>query len=717
MLMLVLLQRLAAARAELDWAPLPLTEMLARDGLTGLALGGLIGLCAWLSGPWVGGRRALTAAGAALLPTALRVLVSVGRRGYQDLPGGRFSAVPVAALAVLAAVWILSRALGRRGSALRPVREGLLVGLPCLVAVQLAQLVALTGTPEDKAVGMLGAKALLAVLACLAAGLITGRLLLPGTGRASRALGATLLMGALAWGWLALEPRTADAPPVAAPADAPNVLLVVLDTLRRDQVSAHGVVTGTTPRLDGLAARGVRFEDALSSSNWTVPSHASLFTGSVVLRHGVGGAQRQLRVHPGGDDTPPLPTLAEIMGTNGYETAAIVCNMNVTQAWGFDRGFRRFFEVWRARQGDHDLLGILATRFGLTSQDEGAAAATRGVVAWLESHREAERPWLLFVNLLEAHWPFGTAPEPHRSAYLRPGEPSESVEVLAQDEFTHVWNPGVSRADAEQLWRLALGDIRYQDEQFGHILDALAASGLAQDTLVIVTSDHGEHFGRDGLLGHGQNLDDELLAIPMIMAGPGVPVGVVDDAPASLVDVLPTVLSLAGLPPPPPDPGRTGIPLLGPDRPDDDTLGARARHAGRPAAFLDHPDEFPTLVAEPQAERRWAWSRHGLALGEDLWVEVGAPESEQLPPRLLRRLPDAPPAGSSPPAPTRASVSDPERAALLAELLELYRSRVPHALLRPDDVDTAWDTELLEQLRKLGYVGGDGRRTQTEESR
>jgi len=288
--------------------------------------------------------------------------------------------------------------------------------------------------------------------------------------------------------------------------------------------------------------------------------------------------------------------------------------------------------------------------------------------------------------------------EPNPPRFLREGEPSPSARSLLDHPLAHVYAGGVRAVDADELWRAYLGGVAYQDELLGEVLAALDESGTADDTIVVVTSDHGENFGWHRLLGHGQDLNDDLLRIPLVARGPGLPSGAVDTTPVSLVDLLPTLVALTGGGALPPDPGRIGAVLTGRPRVD---AAERVRVVEKLPLFLDDVLDFQELA--PDGELTWAWGRAGLYRGATKYVEVAGP----VPPELGRRL-SAPEREPRPPHHDgRASLDDPSLMAELSDLLHELRSSWPHAgeaapsAATPDD-----DEELREQLRALGYLGG-----------
>ena len=299
-----------------------------------------------------------------------------------------------------------------------------------------------------------------------------------------------------------------------------NVLLISLDTLRSDRMSAYGAARPTTPRMTALAARGVRFETARAPASSTPPSHMTMLTGASPCTHGVWG------VHV--EDQPPedLRSLAQILSAEGYSTRAVTENAFVGAPWGFARGFDAFLEFKGTPRAD----GRIAAPTGLGPQ---TFAAARTALREL-----ADRRFFLFVHTYQVHAP-RVPIEPYASLYQ--DEPAPQV-------GNRVPEPGHNPADHDILRYDQL--VRHLDDLVGELLDELDSLGLRDTTLIVVTSDHGEAFFEHDASGHGFWVWDEVLRIPLIVAGPGVPAGAHPVEVVGLQDIVPTVLELLGQPVP-----------------------------------------------------------------------------------------------------------------------------------------------------------------------
>jgi arylsulfatase A-like enzyme len=309
--------------------------------------------------------------------------------------------------------------------------------------------------------------------------------------------------------------------------DRPHVVIVVLDTTRADVLSSYGNPVATTPHLDRLAAEGARFTRAYATDFWTLPSHASLFTGQYPSRHRATSETNRL---PTSADT-----LSEVLRRAGYHTAAFVSNPWVSHERGFSQGFESFQEVWRELPGvpPADRGGLeLARRF------IGAAA-------------DAERPFFLFVNFNTSHMPY--APDGDALAKLHPGD----IEPGRLDRLTKVtglWRYIAGREqfdarDFEILRQLYEAEVHTTDALVGQLVAVLETAGVLDETLVVVTSDHGENIGEHGLVDHMLSMYETTTRIPLILRYPArIDPGRTDNDLASLVDVAPTVLDACGLP-------------------------------------------------------------------------------------------------------------------------------------------------------------------------
>jgi arylsulfatase A-like enzyme len=307
----------------------------------------------------------------------------------------------------------------------------------------------------------------------------------------------------------------------------PNVVIVVLDTVRRDYTGCGGGAS-STPNLDALAEAGACFTHAWATAPWTPPSHASMLTGLLPSSHGWTSKSPRF--------ASEAPTVAELLGGAGYATVAFHSNpflsMDLTDLL---RGFDQEFVAGPRGSGIFDI-------FVMTRQ--GGRGTIDNIARWLDGDSR-EAPFFMLVNFLEAHLPYNPSPT-YRELYLSDVAPGSYVAT----EWAHAFNAGCFSAD-EVDWdfvrRMYAGDVHTADGFLGELLALLRARGLLGNTVVIVTSDHGENLGDHGFMDHQYGVFETLLAVPLVVHAPGrLATGVRDD-PVMLTDIFATVLDAAGL--------------------------------------------------------------------------------------------------------------------------------------------------------------------------
>lgn len=420
-----------------------------------------------------------------------------------------------------------------------------------------------------------------------------------------------------------------------AAVSAPNVVVITLDTVRHDAVT-NGAHRAETPFLDELRASSVEFSRARSTSSWTAPSTASLFTGLYPNEHGViqgflahretveamerrGDAALELNALP-----QQIVTLPERFRAGGYRTFGVAANINIGSEIGFSRGFERFCRL----------------------SDSPADEMVDTVAAWLPALREGDVPYFLYVHLNDAHAPY----VPHEPWYR--AVPDDRLE------------------DARSRY---LSEISFLDRQLARLVDLLE---LRSQGLLVIVSDHGEEFGEHGAEGHPATLFRELNDVVCLIHGPAL--GVVPAVRTELVshvDILPTLLDMAGLPAPEPASGVSLAPLCA----GNDDSGDRA------AAF-----ERRTLFAHRL--RSLLRGRHVWSAMSGSWKLI---ENSNGHTSLFDRSSDP-----NELAPLQ-SADDPVGSGLAAALAE-FRARPAVGLAA--GVSVPLDQELADQLESLGYV-------------
>lgn len=329
--------------------------------------------------------------------------------------------------------------------------------------------------------------------------------------RARGLLGLALLV-------LALSPLS-----VPAQAQAPGILLIVIDTLRQDHTGCSGYERATTPALDALSADAVRFSRAYSAAPWTLPSIATILTGLYPSTHGAVQVDSHL--------LDEALTLAEILQANGYATAGVVSHSLLSRRRGMGQGYERFAEVVRQHQHNYMTTGPVTDR----------------ALEFLEALASGEKPYFLFVHYFDPHYNYLRHPEygfaPDSAGRLRGEEDLEELMGI-EGELTP--------KEFGFLADLYDEEVRFTDDGVARLLARLRELGLYERTLIVVTADHGEEFGEHGGLSHGRTLYDEIMRVPIVLREPGhTGRERVISTPVSLVALAPTILSLVGIDPAP----------------------------------------------------------------------------------------------------------------------------------------------------------------------
>lgn len=318
----------------------------------------------------------------------------------------------------------------------------------------------------------------------------------------------------------------------AAPS-APDLLLLVVDSLRPDYVGCYGQTLPTTPGIDAFAASGTRFGKAFASGPWTQPSVMSLFTSVPPDRHG--------RVTPTAIHATNVVTLTEALRAAGYQTVGITANPMSHRRYGFARGFEHYDDYSVGIDPDSDLLDVAAKAAAKTSCD---ATVTRLAEDWLR-RRDPDRPLFLFLFYMDPHWDYLPPPPYNRMFTDDPVPPLRNIHTLGR-----TFVPPAAR---ERIRAAYAGEIRYTDDCVARLLATLSTTPRADATAVALCADHGESFWERGLTGHGNNLHEEELHVPLAIRPPASlksPAGAVVDTQVGLIDLAPTFLDLAGVPPP-----------------------------------------------------------------------------------------------------------------------------------------------------------------------
>jgi choline-sulfatase len=408
-----------------------------------------------------------------------------------------------------------------------------------------------------------------------------------------------------------------------AGSERPNIVVILIDTVRRDHFPFYGYSRDTAPFLTSLAARAVVFDQAYSTSGWTSPATASLFTSLYPFQHGViAGIQRQreeqFKFHrlPRG-----VETMAQALKRAGYATYAISDNIHVSPLTGFDPGFDAFE----------------------SASDASAVAVNKRAKKW-RGEMQARAPYFLYLHYLDPHEPY----LPRAPWY---------------DEFYRDSRPALSRRDFEAAHD---SEIRFVDEKIAGLFQEF---GWEKDTVVVVTADHGEEFGDHGYAGHAHTLHAELVNVPLLVYRGGTYGPKRVPAAVSVIDVLPTLREVVGLPEDPRNEGESLVPLL---------TGGTWPHGDR-ALFSELVVLGNQEVMTAAIRKRWKLISYQT--GEEALYDLARDPREQA--DRSSELPD-----------------------LREDLRAQYAAYAKHArkYTAEETAEVELDPESVEKLRALGYI-------------
>jgi arylsulfatase A-like enzyme len=441
-----------------------------------------------------------------------------------------------------------------------------------------------------------------------------------------------------------------------APKPRLNVLLITIDALRADHLGVYGYPRATSPNIDRLASQSVLFRRAVSQWPLTSPSFAAMMSSTYGHTNGLMRTTAQRM-----PDRPLM--LAELLKDAGYSTWAAVGNVNLARVFNFDQGFDTYRELWRA-------------------DDEQKTERTTDVGLDLLKRASAEKPFFLWLHFFDPHARY-LPPKPFDRMFVGDRDFDGSWRVPLHTDGTDLGGIS-SKVNLGKEDRVAYyvaqydAEIRYVDEQVGILLKALESRGLAGNTLVVLTADHGESLGdHNYFFEHGRFPYDDCVHVPLIVRVPGSSrAGDAVRSPVQLIDIVPTILDLAGLPPDPQAEGKSLRPLLRGERPKGDTWDYAFTESG---FALDYQRSITSerykLVYVPDAGNRRIMNGRELEL-YDLEAD----------PRETKNLID----------------ERPEAAALLERQLWSWMAKAGPTAPPPATVRVEGQTE--EQLQSLGYI-------------
>ena len=327
---------------------------------------------------------------------------------------------------------------------------------------------------------------------------------------------------------------------ISADESRPNIVLISIDTLRPDHLGCYGYSRNTSPHIDQLAAEGALFENAISSTSWTLPAHCALFTGLADTVHGCVEMDRRL--------ADSRVTLAERLQDIGYATVGFFSGPALHPIFGLSQGFDKYVDCTSYAQLSMQVTSTGQTLDGGVIESRAVADITspriyEQVRHWLNN--QPRRPFFMFIHMWDVHFDF-IPPPPYDNMFDPDYDGPVSGELFFLDPAI---NRDMPRRDLEHIIALYDGEIAWTDEHVGKILAELDRLNPRDSTIVILVSDHGEEFFEHGRKGHRQTLYDEVIRIPLIVRYPGhIPPGRRYRQQAGIIDVVPTLLELLGLP-------------------------------------------------------------------------------------------------------------------------------------------------------------------------
>jgi len=340
----------------------------------------------------------------------------------------------------------------------------------------------------------------------------------------------------------------------AFPDEKPNVLWVLWDTARADHMSLYGYNKPTTPFLENWTSNARVFDNCISTANSTLPAHASMFTALMPSEHGRNNADSFL--------TDSFTTIAELLQQSGYRTYMYSANPAISRGRNFSQGFDLAEHPWDEKY-QNDAIRILAHenlqpgegdeqvrpgRFNRWQTKERGAIAQRAVKSWLRN-RPSDKPFFVFLNYMEAHRPY-VPHRPYRQRLMNLQQLTESYQV--KPTWTRVWSYTFGQTEYSEE-KLALTRLLYDaalaelDDLFKELITSLGTEGHLENTIVILTSDHGELLGEKHMFDHQFSLAEPLVRVPLMIHYPERFSPGRDDRPVVNFDLFPTLLELIGL--------------------------------------------------------------------------------------------------------------------------------------------------------------------------
>ena len=450
----------------------------------------------------------------------------------------------------------------------------------------------------------------------------------------------------------------------------PNILFLTIDTLRADWVGCYGHPKSITPNIDRLAQQSIRFSQAITGGSWTQAAFPVMMTSTYASMY--GGCLGPLSTE--------RPSPVETFSQNGYSTAAFSTSPLLSKIYGYDRGFDQFSDMipnekdpaLRHMKGGQRLLRYPITHqisnlFGVSTRPAkiyvNAKDLTDVATAWL---RQADEPFLMWVHYMDVHWPY------HKEEEL------EKAKDIAQawNDVMHLhevnFKDGTVSAEQRQHYiELYEQAIQYTDAQIGRLLDHLEQTGVMEDTIIVIVSDHGEEFLERGYWGHVEiNLYDEILKVPMIFKLPGQTTAQVIPQQVRTLDIMPTLLELCDIAVPDGMEGSSLQPL-----------------------WSGNEDDYE---AAPSISERWRDDSHLVAMRTADFKYIWNSEAPHQP-QLFNLKAD-------PAEKHNVAIENVAQANQFQKLVDDYLIRMASTMPQTAVLEPELDDDVLSRLRDLGYV-------------
>lgn len=477
----------------------------------------------------------------------------------------------------------------------------------------------------------------------------------------------------------------------------------MMDTARSTDVNLLEEGSTTMPTLRSLAEEGTLFTKTATNAPWTLPSHGSLFSGRYPSVHGAHARHKHFSYEP---------TLSTLLQEAGYHTVGVSNNTWISGEFGFDRGFDEFVSTWQLFQDAIDFGDIAQTEMGLLNQlrgtlkkfrgnplknignliygnffrkrhDDGAQRTNCILSDRISEWGDNSNPFFLFVNYLEPHLEYNP-PDEYAERFLPNNVSVQEARAVNQDAWAYITGETtMNEWEFEVLRSLYQAELAYLDKRIGELLDYFENAGLLDETVFLITGDHGENIGDHGLMDHQYSLYETLLDVPLVITGPGFDKGRRVDKPAQLLDLFPTILDMADV-----------------TFDTDDYFGCSLRDTDQlpderaiVAEYVGPQPQIETLAERYDCEhdisrydrRLWALKR-----GNDKYIR-GSDGSERL--FNLQRDRDER---------TDDSTQRPERCQALANELDEIMEALPEST--HDDGGPSMDATTKQRLEDLGYL-------------